>query len=243
MGRTKEKRLRIAICDDEKYTVAHIKKLTEDFFASRRIDIAPIECFYDGTSLLDNSADIDLVLLDIDLPDINGVDVAERMMHDNRNVVVMMVTAHMQYLDKAMQCNVFRYISKPLDTDRLRENLLAAYQTACRCHGSVELRKDDAHVVIRKSDIVFIETNNRHTCAHTADDKYDSPLSLSQWTEELDFNCFVQTHQSYIVNLEYVASYSGAQIHFMNTQDTAMLSRRNSAAFTNSWLKYLEDMR
>ncbi len=235
--------MRIAICDDERYIIDSLKKLILSYFAAHKLDKPNITCFLDGIAMLADSDTADIVLLDIDMPGMNGISVAEQLKQRNPDVIIMIITSHMQYLDNAMKINVFRYISKPIDINRLYDNLGEAYKAFHTCHNSIKIKSNEQHVIIHKSDIIFVETNRRGTLTHTIHGSYSSNMSINQWHSELTNICFFQTHQSYIVNLEYVHHYDGSTIHFLGTDDTAMISRRNIQLFNAKLTQYLENMR
>lgn len=238
-----EIKMRIAICDDEKYIVDSLTEHVLSYFAAHKLDKPDISCFPDGNSLLADPDIADIILLDIDMPGINGISVADKLKQMHPDVIIMIITSHMQYLDNAMKINVFRYISKPIDINRLYDNLGEAYKTVNSCHNSIRIKSKDQYVIIRKTDIIFIETDKRGTLAHTTHGNFISNMSINQWLTELTNICFFQTHQSYIANLEYVHHYDGCVIHFLGTDDTAMISRHNVQLFNAKLMQYLENMR
>lgn len=235
--------MRIAICDDERYIINSLKELILSYFAAHKLDEPDIACFPDGVTLLADSYTADIILLDIDMPGMNGISVAEQLKQRNPDIIIMIITSHMQYLDNAMKINVFRYISKPIDINRLYDNLGEAYKTFNTCHNSIKIKSNEQYVVIRKTDIIFVETDNRGTLVHTLHGNYNTNMSFNQWLSELTNICFFQTHQSYIVNLGYVHHYDGSTIHFLGTDDAAMISRRNIQLFNAKLMQYLENMR
>ena len=65
----------------------------------------------------------DLLFLDIEMPGMNGIYVGNELKKANKNVLIFVVTSYSEYLDEAMRFHVFRYLSKPIDRQRLFRNL------------------------------------------------------------------------------------------------------------------------
>jgi len=150
-----------------------------------------------------------------------------------------MITSFSEYLDDAMRFNVFRYISKPLDTKRLYRNLddaLLAYK-----HNQeriISFDSDNTTISCSSSDILFIETMRKRLIVQTINNKYSFYGSINAYEEKLSPFSFYRCHRSYLVNLEHVVQFSQDEIILDNNQ-SIYLARRKHSDFKKHWLQYL----
>lgn len=110
--------MRILICDDDLEMSMQLKEILQCFFSTSSLNIPEITIYNNGTDLLLDSGEKDIVFLDIELPDVSGIYVGNELKKTNSNTIIFIVTSYSQYLDDAMRFHVFRYLSKPLDKQR-----------------------------------------------------------------------------------------------------------------------------
>ena len=120
--------MRILICDDDKNIVEQLQKYIMDFFKSRKLKFPEIQCYSNGETLLSDVGSKDIVFLDVEMPGLNGIYVGRELKEKNRNSIIFIITSYVEYLDDAMRFHVFRYLSKPLDKQRLFQNMKDAIQ-------------------------------------------------------------------------------------------------------------------
>lgn len=114
--------MRIAICDDDKAYRKIILEYVTEYFKEHLIDFEYNE-FSTGEELLSSDKIFDIVFLDIEMNELNGIQTTKELNIRNRNTIIFIVTAYQKYLDDAMDLNVFRYIDKPIQSKRLYNGL------------------------------------------------------------------------------------------------------------------------
>ena len=106
---------RIAVVDDEPVWIEIMRGIVKDFFDSRSIEIQ-LDTFNNAQMLSDTMTvqkeAVDIVILDIDIPNINGFEIAERLKKQYPNIILMFYTMHEQYVFDAFSFQPFRYIRK-----------------------------------------------------------------------------------------------------------------------------------
>lgn len=110
--------MRILICDDDTLMIQQLKKYIILYFESNHLKCPELVSFTSGESLLADKGDKDIVILDIEMPGMNGIFVGNELKKRNKNIIIFVVTSYSEYLDEAMRFHVFRYLSKPLDKQR-----------------------------------------------------------------------------------------------------------------------------
>ena len=107
--------MKIIICDDEKEYVDTVQQKVNSFLKEKNI-VAEYSLYTDCKGFMDKDAEtFDIAFLDIEMGEIKGIEVAEKLKGANPHIVVFIITSYDHYLDEAMDLNVFRYIKKPLD--------------------------------------------------------------------------------------------------------------------------------
>ena len=114
--------MRIAICEDDKAYRKIILEYVTEYFKEHLIDFEYNE-FSSGEELLSSDKIFDIVFLDIEMNELNGIQTTKELNIRNRNTIIFIVTAYQKYLDDAMDLNVFRYIDKPIQSKRLYNGL------------------------------------------------------------------------------------------------------------------------
>lgn len=181
-----------------------------------------------------------VIFLDIQMPGMTGFDVLEKL---NYMPVVIFVTAYDQYALKAFETNTIDYLLKPIETDRLKTsiekiekfvnfqnkdqitlllNAVKQMQTVKEVT-SLPVKIGDRIILVRLSDVTFLEAKDKYVNIFTADGKeYMTDLSLKTLEEKLP-NHFIRVHRAYIVNKNKVLELQ----KFFNGKLLIQLNDRN----------------
>lgn len=235
--------MRIVICDDDILIIEQLEKFITLYFENSHIKAPEIVSFSNGSDLLADSGEKDIVFLDIEMPGMNGIFVGKELKRRNRNTLIFVVTSYAEYLDEAMRFHVFRYLSKPLDRQRFFRNLKDALEYYHNISIKVPIETKDGIQILPSSYIVEIEAQFRKVVIHTLQQDFISIHNMDYWIEQLPKNCFFQSHRSYIINLEHVTDFDHSTIHLANGMFSAYLTRRRYKAFKDAYLLYLESTR
>ena len=235
--------MRILICDDDTLILEHIYKLLKYYFESAHLKMPEIISYSNGESLLMDKGSKDIVFLDIEMPGMNGIYVGNELKSQNRNVIIFVVTSYSEYLDEAMRFHVFRYLSKPIDKQRLFRNLKDALDLyhSMTVQVPIETRQGVHNVPI--SSIIMVEAQGKKVIVHTTARDYESIHTMQYWLDQLPVNRFFQTHRSFIINYEHITNFDHMLVHLSNGQFTAYLTKRKYSAFKGAYLLYLESTR
>ncbi len=146
----------------------------------------------------------DLLLLDIDMPDMSGMDILRSL---NPAIPVIMVTSKAEFVLASLEYNVIDYIVKPLDFARFYQAIQKVQRLAPPAQGAdsdagrgVIFIKDNRDLVSLELDrILYVEAASNYVSFVTANSSHTSYLSMKKVAEELP-DYFVRIHRSYIVN-------------------------------------------
>jgi two-component system LytT family response regulator len=215
------KRFRLLIVDDEPLIRAGIR---DGLSAREDVDVAG-ECGSVSEAVESIRAnEVDLVLLDVEMPDGTGFDVIRRIGPDRMPAVVF-VTAYDKYAIQAFEVNAVDYLLKPFDqhrlvasVDRVRDRLAGpAEALARRLEALMQAR--EAHwpqtLVVRKADrfdfvsvtsVDWIEAANNYSVLHCGSVDHVFGETLTSLESKLDPGRFLRVHRSVIVNSARIAA-------------------------------------
>ena len=235
--------MRIVCCDDDLAIGKQIEEYLKLYFKEMAIPFPDYSFYCSGEELLKSQDMIDIAFLDIEMNGMNGIKTGVEIKNRFPNAIIFIVTSYPDYLDDAMRFNVFRYLSKPIDKNRLFRNMKDALIKYSTLSKKLHIETKDAVDVVSVRDIILIEAKDRKIFVVTKNKIYESTQKMSFWIENLPTSSFFQTHRSYIVNFRFVSRFDNDLIYLCKNQFTAYLTRRKYTAFKNSYIMYLESMR
>lgn len=236
--------MRILICDDDPNITRLLQKYMTEFFRQGKLKVPEIRSYNSGEELLSDSGAKDIVFLDVEMPGLNGIYVGQELKKQNQNTIIFIITSYVEYLDDAMRFHVFRYLSKPLDKQRLFRNMKDAIQLYNSTNIKIPVETKDGVFTTTASDIILIESLNRVITIYTPDRKFTDVHNMAYWAAKLDMlPCFFQCHRSFIVNMKYVTDFNHLSIHLCNNKYTAYMTKRKYSQFKESYFLYLESTR
>lgn len=237
--------MRIVFCDDNAAALEQIRSQVEVFFRQQGGLQPELAAYARSGELLEQEQRVDIAFLDVEMPEISGIEVGIELKKRNPFVKVFIVTAYPDYLDDAMGAQVFRYLSKPVDADRLRMNLQEAVRQYHLDTRSYPVVTDEGVVVCRAEQIVCVEAVQRRVLIHTLDGVLVSTQTMEHWKNALDLPCFYQSHRSYLVNMRFVSAIGRDKIllKYGDRQMDAYLTRRRYSECKDLFLQYLERVR
>ncbi len=157
----------------------------------------------------------DVVFLDIDMPGLSGVQLAEALTELERQPAIIFVTAHSEHAVKAFEVSATDYLVKPVEIDRLRTaiaRLVPAQPEGARIE-RIPVEKAGKKLLLQVEDIFYIMAKDDYSYLHTDGERYLSTISLAQLERKLDASGFFRVHRRYLVNLasvrEVVPMYGG----------------------------------
>lgn len=235
--------MRILICDDDQNIIEQLHKYIIEFFKSKKLESPEIQCYSSGEALLSDNSSKDIVFLDIEMPGLNGIYVGKELKEKNKNTIIFIITSYIEYLDDAMRFHVFRYLSKPLDRQRLFQNMKDAILLYNSTNIKIPIETKDGIYTCTASEIIMLEAMGRSIIIHALSRDLITRQNMEHWNRVLNMPCFFRSHRSFIVNMKYVSDFDHSLIHLYNDQYTAYLTKRKYSEFKNTYFLYLESTR
>lgn len=234
--------MNFAICDDDPIFCEQLKKHLEAFTKEHKIRSFNLYTYYSGDALLAESTPFDMVFLDVEMPGLSGIHTGRLLKEKNAKVIIFIITSYNDYLDEALRFHAFRYLSKPLDKDRLFRNMKDALYIYNTNVEKILIETKTENYIVYTSDIIMIESIGRNVIVRTRSNDYTSIHKMSYWKDKLDDNQFFQSHRSFIVNFKYVHRFDHQLIYLFNERYTAYLTYRKYTEFKDKYLMYLDSV-
>ncbi len=215
--------LRTIIIDDEKLAIESLKWEIENFCK----EIEVVETFSNPVKAIEgiNSLQPDLVFLDIEMPELDGFQLLEKL--EYRNFDLIITTAYNQYAIQAFKANAIDYLLKPIDPDELIEaiqkvknrkgtgeelfniqRILDNFINKKKDYKKIPLSLSNKIMLIEPENIIYCKSEGSYTQVYLKDkQKVLVSKSIKQIERLCPSDLFLRVHKSYIVNIKEVVEY------------------------------------
>lgn len=224
--------LKIAICDDIIEITSHLEDIIFEISKKNLINV-DIEVFFSGYDLLryiNNGNDFDLIFLDIEMENINGIQVGNEIREfigDNDTQIVY-ISGTNKYAMDLFKIRPFDFLVKPLDLDKVEDVFLTYLRTNDK-NTYFSYQKGRAYNRVEIKDIMFFEGNNRKVNIVSKDCTDSFYGSINEVYENVNNIGFIYIHKSYIVNTLYIKHYMYDKVILFNDKELPISqSRRKS---------------
>ena len=162
-----------------------------------------------------------LVFMDIDMPEISGIQAAEQLLDAQMPPLVVFATAHEEYALKAFDLNAVDYLLKPFSARRVTrclEKVRSMLETALKpgtslpeiereqtlANKKLVLEDNGKLTVLLTRDIIAANCMEGQLAIHTLGKTYQSGMTLQELQSRLDDSLFFRSHRAYLVNVEKI---------------------------------------
>ena len=231
-------KIRCILLDDELPGLTYLKMLCEQF-----PEVEIVKAFNRTDAFLKevNAIDFDLCILDIEMPGMNGLQVANLI----KDKPVIFTTAYKEYAAEAFDLNAVDYVRKPITKDRLHQAIIKAQsriQNTSKPDNFIQLNTDKGKAIIFPEQLVYIrtsDTDSRDKIARLADNSFLTlkNISFEKLNELLPSSAFIRVNKKEIIAIKSVQLFSFDEIttHLTNESGTT-LKLTLSAVYRNEFL-------
>lgn len=232
--------MRIVIAEDEAPQRAHLRDCVKRYAHQWGIEISLRE-FENGNQLVSGyETGTDLILMDIDMPGMNGMDAARHIRALDSRVMIVFCTNLVSRALDGYAVEALDFIVKPVGEKRLFETIDKARRyLRVRMPRTIALSTQDGLVSVCLEDIYYAETYGRKLKIHTAQGAYELRMPVSALEQQLPGESFFRVHNAYLVSLRHVQRLNGFEL--IVAGDTVPVSRHKKREFVERLTTFMGD--
>lgn len=232
--------MKIAVCDDEIVEVEYVKNLIKSWGDKKRLACS-IESFYSAEEFLfkyEAGNPFDLLILDIQMKDINGMELAKKVRAMDRNVKIIFLTGIKDYVFEGYEVGAARYILKPLKEKEFFKTLDSIGEEVKESGTSYFIFSyQGENIKLSYEEIIKIEVDGHYVNMLTIDNEYRWKESLLKIKESLESKGFVMANRSVLVNVMHIEKITKASC-IMCGDIFVPISRNSYKAVNEAFINY-----
>ena len=231
--------MRIAICDDEKFFRDSLKRNLEGYAKKYALDFVYSE-FPAGEPLLLSNTEFDLIFMDYQMEKMNGIDIVGNMRNREDETAVIFISNYGEVVFESIEVQPYRFLTKPVDIEKLHR-ALDAFIKKFTTEKYVLLYNEEEDKVCRiaESSIIYAEADNIYCKVRTAKAYYKFKGTLSKFERSLKSDFFYRSHRSFLVNFNFIDSYTHSEIRFTNNEK-ASLTKTKHSDFKKKYIAFIK---
>lgn len=229
-----KKRIGIGICDDKQEAIFMLQKYIEETMQKRKEDWE-IRTFSSGGELLQKIEELSVVFLDIDMPELDGIETGREILKRNPDCRIVMATGMVERFKEAFQIRAVRFVTKPFVKEEVEEALEAVISSFLEKKTiDLYLRRNVYQILQR--EIIYVRAINGYT-EYAVDGQWmRKEVTLEEAEQLLDTRIFARISRQFIVNLAYVQDYKDGTLWLGNKR--FQVSRRLKKDFEKQYIEY-----
>ena len=230
--------MRIAVVEDDLDMNELIQSYICQYQQERQLQI-DVAVFHNGGEIARRYNPVyDVILLDIEMPEMDGMEAARRIREQDPDVVLMFITNIAQYAVEGYSVGALDFVLKPLDYYGFSLRLTRAIDRAKRRAGDrILLTMPDRSVLLDVREIYYVDIQSRMLCYHTERGDFTFRGTMKVAEEQLSPHHFARCNYWYLVNLRHVTEVRKDTVVVAGAR--LEISRRNRPAFLTALTNYV----
>lgn len=236
--------LRIAVVDDSVEFQKQIKGFIARFSHDENSQFN-VQCYQNGVDFLSEyQCDFDIVIIDIMMPMMNGLEVVRKLREQDQNVLVMFITSTADFAIRGYEVSAVDYILKPLsyetDFKYKFERVVKKADVLQRPGRELVLKDDNGRLVkLALRDLIYVVKDRDDALFHTKQGVFRERTPIFKVRESLqDEAAFALVNSGCLVNMAFIDNIDGNLIELAGG-DRLVLSRGKKKAFYESFFDYI----
>lgn len=195
--------------------------------------------FSDAMSFLEYREAVDIVFMDIMLPNISGIEAARQLRKFNDTTIIIFVTNMAQFAIQSYEVDAFDYVLKPVTYERVTKKLdKALAMISAHTDKVLVISQPNGFAQIPSESVYYIEVRGHKLSYHTDKGKLTEHGSLGELENTLRDMNFLRCNSCYLVNPKYISSVTGMMVKMVNG-DELKISQPKRKSFIDSLTRWM----
>lgn len=198
--------INITICDDEYTQIEYLNALVSKWAIKRNI-VVYISEYMNAESFLfayEDNKTLDILLLDIQMKNMDGVELARRIRIENEVVQIIFITGYTDFISEGYEVSALHYLIKPIKEEKLYEVLDKAITRLHKVEKTILINTANEIRRINLNEILYIEAFAHSVKIATNTGAVETKIAISEINKMLNYS-FIRCHRSYIVGLKHIS--------------------------------------
>ena len=205
--------IRVAIIDDEAEARVLLRSYLERYQTEKSIQMDITEYESGASFLVQQESYYDLILLDIQMPIIDGMETARQLRKTNQGSTLIFVTNSVQHAVEGYSVDASDYLVKPLSYQAFSIKFRHALDRVNRNrHFNFSVKTSDGVFMLDVTDILYVEVMKHDLIYHTNTAEYHTRGTMNVAEQQLSEYNFVRCNVCYLVNLSHITSIEGDDV-------------------------------
>ena len=231
--------MRIAVCEDDNIVAAYL----EDYLSSLSVQNIEYEIFTSGNDLIhymeQEKTSFNIFFMDIEMPGRNGIETSAYIREHDKNALIIFITDHQDYVYQVFEVLPFRFLITPVQREQLNTVLKDAILQINTAKKLFFFRIGKQQFQVAYDEILYFEGNLRKVRLVSTVGEWDFYGKISKVFSDLDVNLFLQSHSSFLVNMEYIRCITETEITLTNGM-TIPISKKFRDSVKQRHMEYVE---
>lgn len=213
----------VLIVDDCESAIANAKcaLLTANVLPELRDVSFEVETFINPEEAIKSKKKFHFALIDVDMPEMNGFQLAEQFIQKQPNCMIIFLTNHLERAPEGYFVRAHRYLEKPIMKEKFDEAVVSAV-TEFRSFGTLTVKDKSGTRELELREILYIETFGNDSNVHDIKgNQFECRMSLSKIRTQVPNWLFFHCNRNYLVNMEHYDSWDrGEKLIFLKSENT-----------------------
>ena len=217
--------MKIAVCDDEISVANELAKIVEELCISMDM-LYTIDVYSSGLKLADNVRDYDMVFLDINMDELDGIKVGRLVGLYNPDCLIIMATGEENRFKEAFEIGAKGFISKPFNPLEIKRAIKMA-KIPERMNKTIDVYFNRVRASINIKNVKYCTAYNGYVLVYANGCEYRKDASLKEVDKYLKSRYFYRVNRNCIVNMKWIKRYSKGIIYIDDKEIVVSKKRMN----------------
>ena len=231
--------IKTAVCDDEKIVLDKICSKVQDAFSEINCtaEIFKTHKPFDLVEHIKNNT-TDVLFLDIDMPSLSGMDIAQFLIDSNAEILLVFVTSHDTLVYQSFRYHPFGFIRKSHFDEEIGAVVKSIADELQKRNEHFSFKTNEGFFKVPFEDIIYFESESNYINLHCTDNQYRFRGTITSLENELKAKGFIRTHKGFLVNQQHIFTIKGDDIE-LSSKELLPIGRTNRESVKKAILRYM----